>query len=178
MRSTHGHWYIVRIMPYRTAEDRIDGAVLTYIDITARWEAEERLHEGGRRMRVVAENTKEYAIITLDENGLIVTWNAGTSRMFGFDESEAIGQPFESLYSQDDRELIEPQNDLQRARDEGRVDQERWHVRKDGSRFYCSGVAKLLTRAPEAHRSPQVSCAAERHRPNAGSMRMIPTKRA
>ncbi|WP_454743442.1 PAS domain-containing protein [Cupriavidus necator] len=210
VKSTHGHWYIARFMPYRTTEDRIDGAVLTFIDITARREAEDRLHEGERRMRVVAESTKEYAIITLDDNGLIVTWNAGASRMFGFEEGEVIGRPFASLYPRDEREQGVPDEDLQRAREEGRVEANRWHVRKDGSRLCCSGVlmrlddnglrgfakiarevnvedadrkrdefiaavshklksplnliyanAELLARSPDAHRSLQVSRAAD-----------------
>lgn len=144
VRSTHGHWYIARFMPYRTMEDRIDGAVLTFIDITARREVEERLHEGERRMRIVAESTKDYAITTLDEEGRVVTWNAAASRMFGFEESEAIGQPFESLYPREEREQGMPAEDLQRARKEGRIEEDRWHVRKDGSRLYCSGVLMRL----------------------------------
>jgi len=144
VRSTHGHWYIARFMPYRTTEDRIDGAVLTFIDITARREAEERLHEGERRMRIVTESTKEYAIVTLDENGLIVTWNVGATRMFGYEEGEAIGQPFEWLYPRDDREQGVTHEDLQRAREEGRIEEDRWYVRKDGSRVYCSGVLMRL----------------------------------
>lgn len=144
VRSTHGHWYIARFMPYRTMEDRIDGAVLTFIDITARREIEERLHEGERRMRIVAESTKDYAITTLDEEGRVVTWNAAATRMFGFEESEAIGQPFESLYPREEREQGMPAEDLQRARKEGRIEEDRWHVRKDGSRVYCSGVLMRL----------------------------------
>lgn len=144
VRSTHGHWYIARFIPYRTTEDRIDGAVLTFIDITARREAEDRLHEGERRLRIVAESTKDYAIITLDDAGVIVTWNLGAARMFGFEEGEAVGQPFESLYPRDEREQGVPQEDLQRARAEGRIDEDRWHMRKDGSRLYCSGVLMRL----------------------------------
>lgn len=144
VRSNHGHWYIARFMPYRTTEDRIDGAVLTFIDITARREAEERLHEGERRMRLVAESTKEYAIITVDDDGVIVTWNAGATRIFRLDETEAIGRPFQFLYPP---ELIEqgvPDDDLRRAREEGRVEEDRWQMRKDGSRVLCSGVLMRL----------------------------------
>ena len=144
VRSTHGHWYIARFMPYRTTEDRIDGAVLTFIDITARREAEERLHEGERRMRIVAESTKEYAIITIDESGLVMTRNTGAVRMFGFEESEIVGQPFELLYPPDEREHGVAGEELRRAREEGRVEEDRWHVRKDGSRVYCTGVLMRL----------------------------------
>jgi two-component system CheB/CheR fusion protein len=54
----------VRLLPYRTTEDRIEGAVMTFFDISGRREAEEKVRAGEARMRLVAESTKDYAIIT------------------------------------------------------------------------------------------------------------------
>jgi two-component system CheB/CheR fusion protein len=64
--STDNRWYIARLLPYRSSEDHIDGTVLTFIDITKRRAAEEELRRGEERMRLVAESTRDYAIITLD----------------------------------------------------------------------------------------------------------------
>ncbi len=67
---------LARFVPYRTTEDRIDGAVLSFIDITRRRQAEDKLREGERRMRIVAGGTKDYAIITFDDEGYVTRWNA------------------------------------------------------------------------------------------------------
>ena len=70
-------------MPYRTTEDRIDGAVVSFIDVTDRRRAEDRLREGERLMRIVAEGTKDYAIITFDDDGIVTSWNAGAGGSSG-----------------------------------------------------------------------------------------------
>ena len=57
LRSNDGRWYLARFVPYRTTEDRIDGAVVSFIDVTDRRRAEDRLREGERLMRIVAEGT-------------------------------------------------------------------------------------------------------------------------
>lgn len=77
--SSDARWYIARLLPYRSSEDHIDGTVLTFIDITKRRAAEEELRLGEERMRLVAESTRDYAIILLDEHGVITSWNTGRS---------------------------------------------------------------------------------------------------
>ncbi|MGH6648251.1 CheR family methyltransferase [Aquabacterium sp.] len=142
--SNDGRWYMVRLLPYRTNEDRIDGAVLTFIDITSRREAEERLRLGEQRMQLVAESTRDHAIITTDVAGRIKTWNTGAERLFGYQEEQAIGQSITMLYCPEDRENGVPQSEMEQARDDGRSEDDRWHLRKDGSRFFCSGVTTPL----------------------------------
>ncbi|MFT0167613.1 CheR family methyltransferase [Paraburkholderia mimosarum] len=144
LRSNDGRWYLARFVPYRTTEDRIDGAVLSFIDITDRRRAEDRLREGERRMRIVAEGTKDYAIITFDDDGLITSWNAGAARIFGYTEAEMIGQSAEMLSTEEDRANHVAQREFAEARLNGRMEEERWHVRKDGSRFFASGVLSRL----------------------------------
>ncbi len=63
VESAAGCWYLMRLLPYRTADDRIDGAVLTLVDITARHLAEESARRGEQRLRLVAQSTADYAII-------------------------------------------------------------------------------------------------------------------
>ncbi|GAA4339677.1 hypothetical protein GCM10023144_38200 [Pigmentiphaga soli] len=146
VRSTDGRWFLARLLPYRTTEDRIDGAVLTFIDVTARREAEDRLREGERRLRLVAESTHDYAIITLDDEGRIDSWNTGAERIFGFTEQEAVGQAGEILFTERDRRNGVFQEELRTARAEGRCEEERWMARKDGGIFQCSGVLIRLDR--------------------------------
>lgn len=144
LRSTDGRWYLARFLPYRTTEDRIDGAVLSFIDITSRRAAEERLREGERRMNIVAESTRDYAIITFDDDGRVTSWNIGASRIFGYTEHEMLGNTADVLFTPEDRERGVPAQEMAQARKYGRVEEDRWHVRRDGKRFRSSGVLSRL----------------------------------
>ena len=86
--SNDKRWYIARLLPYRSSEDHIDGTVLTFIDITKRRAAEEELRLNEERMRLVAESTHDFAIITLDEQGVITDWNTGAELIFGYTKAE------------------------------------------------------------------------------------------
>ena len=142
--SKDGRWYIARVLPYRSSEDHIDGTVLTFIDITKRREAEEDLRLGQERMRLVAESTHDFAIVILDEKGKITDWNTGAEIIFGYSADEVVGSHYELLFTAEDIAAGMPQDELRRARESGRAEDERWHVRKNGSRFYCTGeVARL-----------------------------------
>jgi len=143
--STDNRWYIARLLPYRSSEDHIDGTVLTFIDITKRRAAEEELRLGEERMRLVAESTRDYAIITLDEQGVITTWNKGAELIFGYSKAEAEGAYYDFIFSPEDRASGVPENELLAVRTHGRSEDERWHVRKDGNRFFCSGEVTLLS---------------------------------
>ena len=139
VRSHDGRYYIVRLLPYRTTEDRIEGAVMTFFDITGRREAEEKLRAGEARMRLVAESTKDYAIVTMDREGRVTSWNRGAERMFGYREDEVAGHDLKFLFLPGEREQAAPAEEMERARRDGRAMSERWYVRKDGSQLFCSG---------------------------------------
>jgi two-component system CheB/CheR fusion protein len=144
VRSIEGRYYIVRLLPYRTNEDRIEGAVMTFFDITARRQAEEQARASEARMRMVAESASDYAIITQDEEGRATSWNKGAEYLFGYSEQEMLGQTLDRLFTPEDIASGAPADELRRAREDGRAEDERWHVRKDGSRFFCSGVTTPL----------------------------------
>ncbi|MFK0310098.1 CheR family methyltransferase [Pseudomonas sp. NPDC090233] len=144
VRSQDGRWYIARLLPYRASESHIDGTVLTFIDISSRRAAEEDLRLGQERMRLVAESTHEFAIIVLDEQGRISDWNTGAEIIFRYNKHEVIGEHYSLIFTEDDIAAGIPEQELQTARLKGRGKDERWHVRKDGHRFYCSGEVAVL----------------------------------
>jgi two-component system, chemotaxis family, CheB/CheR fusion protein len=144
VRSVDGRYFVARLLPYRTAEHRIDGALLTFFDISGRRRAEEDLRIGEERMRLVVQSTHDYAIVTTDACGLTTSWNTGAERMFGYGAQEMLGQSLDRIFTQEDRERGEPGNERLRALEHGRSVDERWHLRKDGSRFFCSGVLTPL----------------------------------
>jgi two-component system CheB/CheR fusion protein len=144
VQDTAGRFYLARLLPYRTTDDRIGGAVLTFIDITRRRLAEVELRSSEERLRLLIESAQDYAIFTLDEQGQINSWNSGAERMFGYQESEVLGQPTEILFLPEDRSQGAHLDEMRMARAEGRATDERWHLRKDGTRLYCSGVMRPL----------------------------------
>jgi len=144
VRSNDGRCYIVRLLPYRTNKDRIEGAVMTFFDITLRRNAEEQARASEARMRMVAESANDYAIVTMDEAGRATSWNKGAEKLFGYREEEMLGQTLERLFTPEDVVRGVASEELRCAREDGRAEDERWHVRKDGSRFFCSGVTTPL----------------------------------
>ncbi len=135
-----GNWYMVRISPYRTDQDRIDGAVLNFIDVSELHRVQDQLRANDERLRVVVSSAKDYAIMTLDSNGNFTSWNKGAELMFGYTEAEILGEHFGRLFTPEDKAAGAPERELREARENGRALDERWHMRKDGSRFYCSGT--------------------------------------
>lgn len=144
LRTTEGRWFLMRVSPYRTSEDRIEGVVVTFVDITGHKEAEGRLRASEERMRLLVQSVTDYAIIIQDAGGRIEVWNPGAERMFGYAEAEAVGQSIEIIFTPEDREWGAHLAEMKTALEEGCANDERWHLRKDGSRFYVSGVMTLL----------------------------------
>lgn len=138
------HWYLARFLPYRTLDDRIQGAVLTFIDITDRRRAEDELRAGEAHMKLLAQSTKGYAIVTLDCDGTITAWNRGAEIIFGYAEREAIGQKVDMIYTEEDRIKGVPEAERKRALRQGQATDERWHMRKDGTRCFFSGLVNPL----------------------------------
>ncbi|SAL35324.1 chemotaxis protein [Caballeronia sordidicola] len=142
--SSDGRWFLARLLPYRTADDRIDGALLSLIETTARRSAEANVRAGEERLRLAAQTTNDFAIIVQDPDGRIVSWNAGAERVFGYSEHEAVGLNIEVIYTSKDREIGAPGREREIAQHDGRADDERWQVAKGGRRVYCSGVVTPL----------------------------------
>jgi len=107
--------------------------------------AEQQLcQQNNERFRLLVEDVKDYAIFTLDPNGYINSWNLGAERILGYQEAEIIGQSGSCIFTPKDLQRGEDKKELSKALAEGRAEDERWHVRKDGTHFWASGVLTPL----------------------------------
>ncbi|WP_436346437.1 PAS domain-containing sensor histidine kinase [Natronorubrum sp. FCH18a] len=81
---------------------------------------------------------KDYAIFMLDPDGTVASWNQGAKRIKGYPEDEIVGKHFSTFYTDEDIEDEVPETNLETAVEAGRVEDEGWRVRKDGSRFWAN----------------------------------------
>lgn len=149
VRSNDDRWFLARLLPYRSSEDRIEGVVLNFIDITARHDAEETVRLGEERLRLLFDSSMDYVIILLDGQGLITRWNKGAERALGYTEAEMLGKPSALIFTPEDRAANAEEDERIRAQRNGRAEDERWHLRKDGMRVYFSGVLVPLAGSTE-----------------------------
>ena len=91
-------------------------------------------------LRLVWESIRDYALFTEDANGIVTSWNAGAERVLLFSANDIIGHSGDVIFTPEDRAEHAPEQERQTARAVGRAEDERWHVRKNGSRFFASGV--------------------------------------
>jgi PAS domain S-box-containing protein len=106
--------------------------------------AQGALRESQELFRQIVDSVQDYAIFTLDLHGRITSWNSGARRLLGYDEAEIIGRNGEITYTPDDRAQQVPRLERERALATGHASDERWHVRRDGSRFWASGLMNPL----------------------------------
>jgi two-component system CheB/CheR fusion protein len=118
VRTAEGKWYTMRIQPYRTMDNVIEGAVITFVDITERKRVEEALRESEalRRLGGMAADARD-AITVQDLEGRILAWNPGAERMYGWSEAEALKMNIRDLIPENLRKEA-----LSRVRQLGRAD--------------------------------------------------------
>jgi PAS domain S-box-containing protein len=92
-----------------------------------------------RFLEMLLESASDYAIIGLDLDGLVMIWNKGACLLMGWTEEEMLGQPAALFFTPEDRQAGVPHGEMQAAIRNGRATDERWHVKKDGRRFFASG---------------------------------------
>jgi two-component system, chemotaxis family, CheB/CheR fusion protein len=99
IQSRNQRWYLMRMRPYRTLDDKIDGVVITFVDVTARREVEEALRDREERLRQKQEliELSLEPIFVWDFDDGIIEWNHGSEQLYGYSRDEAIGQRKEQL---------------------------------------------------------------------------------
>ena len=116
------------------------GFVKIIRDAEAQRDSADALSESERRMDFVLENLKDHAIFLINHDGLITSWNKGTEHVFGYQAEDVLGRPFATIFTPEDALAGIPDRELILARSEGKAEDERWHQRKDGTRFWASGA--------------------------------------
>jgi PAS domain S-box-containing protein len=135
----------------RDEQGNPNGILESNRDISAKKEAEESRRQVEEKNRVneirfllLIDAVKDYAIISLDANGVVTSWNSGAQRLKGYAAAEIVGKHAGHLYSKEDIEQGKLEEELRRAAAEGHVEEEGWRVRKDGSRFWAEEVTTAL----------------------------------
>ncbi|WP_348233227.1 ATP-binding protein [Trichocoleus sp. DQ-U1] len=106
--------------------------------------SEKALRLNEERFLMLLENMKDYAIFFLDPDGRVIKWGAGAESILGYQEAEILGKSGSIIFTPEDRDRGEDRKERVKALTEGRAENERWHVRKDGSRFWGSGIVTSL----------------------------------
>ena len=107
-------------------------------------DSEQALRRSEERFRQLVEAAQDYAIFMLDPNGCVSSWNAGAERIKGYRPAEIIGRHFSTFYPEEDIRAGKPTRELEIAVKDGRVEDEGWRVRKDGSRFWANVIIMAL----------------------------------
>jgi PAS domain S-box-containing protein len=119
-------------------------AAVTAYAAAARRRSDRARREAEGRYRLMIENVRDHAIFMLDPRGLVSSWDVGAERLLGYTGPEVVGRPASLFFTAEDVRDGVPEQALRRAEAEGRSEDERWHVRKDGSRFFASGVVNSV----------------------------------
>jgi len=110
------------------------------MDITERKAIDERVRQSEERFRSMIESVKDHAIYMLDVQGCVLTWNKGAERLKGYQSEEIIGKHYRCFYPIEDRESGKPEQIMKTVLTEGQCEDEGWHLRKDGSKFWANVV--------------------------------------
>jgi polar amino acid transport system substrate-binding protein len=137
-------WASFELTALRDKEGTLTGFGNVVRDVTDRKDAQERLRKSEEMFRLLVLGVKDYAIVMLNTDGNVVSWNEGVQRIKGYRASEILGTHFARFYTKDDRESGKPDQELKAAARDGRFETEGWRVRKDQSRFRAHVVITAL----------------------------------
>jgi PAS domain S-box-containing protein len=132
-------------MPVCDQDGKIVSWCGTNTDITdQRKQEQEKLQESEERFRLLIDGAKDYAIIMLDIDGLVTSWNEGARRLKGWYEQEILGRHFSVFYTEEAVAAGHPEHELELAVAEGRYAEEGWRVRKNGSKFMADLIISAI----------------------------------
>jgi len=90
--------------------------------------------------RAIENDVRDYAIFLTDTDSVVINWNRGAERILGYHEDEIVGKSAFIIFTPEDRAAHVPELEVETAMATGRAEDERWHLRRDKSRFYASGI--------------------------------------
>jgi diguanylate cyclase (GGDEF)-like protein/PAS domain S-box-containing protein len=137
-------WGTNTVQPLIDGEGRRQGFTKIVRDSTERYEAAIALRQSEERFRLLVESVDHYAMFSIGPDGLITLWNSGAEQIFRYRHAEIIGAPFSKLFTPGDATRGLPEIELRRAGELGQVENERWQLRGDGSRFIARRRITLL----------------------------------
>jgi PAS domain S-box-containing protein len=137
-------WANVVLTAIRDTSGALTGFSKITCDLSERRVHEQKLKDSEVHFRLLVDGVTEYAIIMLDDNGIVSSWNAGAERIKGYKAGEILGRHYSHFYTTEDIAANKPWHQLLRARLEGRVNDEGWRKRKDGRLFWASTVITAL----------------------------------
>jgi two-component system CheB/CheR fusion protein len=136
LRDEAGHWYLTRLLPYRSTEDRIDGVVITFIDIDARKKAEETVTAGADRLRRMI-NVDVVGVLIFDQSGTLIEANETFQKMSGYSKDEISSGTVTWRTMTPPEYIAVSEQQAQHLAATGRAGPyEKECVRKDGSRWW------------------------------------------
>lgn len=104
----------------------------------------DRLAESQEQLKLVVEGAKDFAMFTIDPSGNVLSWNKGAERLLRFSEKEIIGKNFSVFFTPEDVKNSMPELELKTVLETGQANDDNWLVRKDGSKFWASGVSTAV----------------------------------
>ncbi|MEO6739977.1 MAG: PAS domain S-box protein, partial [Chthoniobacteraceae bacterium] len=146
VRRHDGAWCScsVRAMPVIGDDGEIREWVGVHNDITERKQAADTILRSEENYRLLVEGATGFAIIRLQLDGTVSSWNVGAERILGYRDAEILGAHFSTFFTPEDLAAGKPERELRAAGDLEKGDDDNWLVRKDGSRFWASGATTAL----------------------------------
>ncbi|SFM63883.1 PAS domain S-box protein [Methylobacterium pseudosasicola] len=146
MRTAEGHPVgtvcVLDTKPHELAERQRRGLMRLARQAMGQMELRRSLREQAEQRLLherILDSATDYAIVATDPQGLVTRWNLGAERILGWTEAEMLGRTVEAFFTPEDRARDRAGTEMRLSLEHGSASDERWHMRKDGSRFWASG---------------------------------------